>query len=213
MGVRFRHRTLQRSAALKLDWAKVSTGLGLRGQTATALQAFKNRNDAARRKVQALSEAPQTVNFAHYREVLKNQAVVADIEGHFKTFKPTTYDVNRQIKAIEAFEAQAVQDAELTKGKVEAELRSLEKTLEHIETARPFEELTVVCTGCVLGGVGLVNWDLLTESTASFRTTLFLPSQRSTRRPPRWCPRASGCHQGTRSVVSEFLDNVRVDAC
>ena len=134
----------QRSAALKLDWAKVSSALGLRGQTAASLQAFKKRNDDARRKVLVLSETPQTINFEHYRNVLKNQAIVDEIEQHFKTFKPATYDVNRQLKAIEAFEAQAVKGAEETRVKVEMELKNLEKTLENIETARPFEDLTVV---------------------------------------------------------------------
>ncbi|KAL5339749.1 hypothetical protein BJX70DRAFT_363050 [Aspergillus crustosus] len=132
-----------RSAALKIDWTKVTSSLGLRGQTAASLQAFKKRNDDARRKVQLLSEQPQTVDFARYRNVLKNQAVVDEIENHFKTFKPASYDVNRQLKAIDAFETQAVQSAEQTKGKVEAELRNLQKTLENIETARPFEQLTV----------------------------------------------------------------------
>ncbi|KAE8349115.1 ATP synthase D chain, mitochondrial [Aspergillus coremiiformis] len=132
-----------RSAALKIDWVKMTSSLGLRGQTAASLQAFKKRNDDARRKVQLLSEQPQTIDFAHYRKVLKNQAIIDQIENQFKTFKPATYDVSRQLKAIDAFEAQAVQSAEETKGKVEAELRSLQKTLENIETARPFDELTV----------------------------------------------------------------------
>ncbi|KAF7158052.1 hypothetical protein CNMCM5623_002564 [Aspergillus felis] len=132
-----------RSAALKIDWVKVTSSLGLRGQTAASLQAFKKRNDDARRKVQVLSEQPQTVNFEHYRSILKNQAIVNEIEGYVKNFKPATYDVNRQLKAIDAFEAQAVKSAEETKGKVESELRNLEKTLENIETARPFDELTV----------------------------------------------------------------------
>ncbi|KAJ5778855.1 hypothetical protein N7457_006575 [Penicillium paradoxum] len=132
-----------RSAALKIDWAKVSTSLGLRGQTAASLQSFKKRNDEARRKVQVLSEQPQTIDFSHYRGILKNQAIIDEIENHFKTFKPASYDVNRQLKAIDAFEAQAVQNAEATKGKVEAELKNLQKTLENIETARPFEDLTV----------------------------------------------------------------------
>ncbi|KAK2764986.1 ATP synthase d subunit [Arachnomyces sp. PD_36] len=132
-----------RTAALKIDWVKVSSSLGLRGQTAASLQAFKKRNDDARRKVQMLSEQSQEVDFEHYRSTLKNQTVINEIESHFKTFKPVTYDVNRQLKAIEAFEAQAVENAEQTKGKVEAELKNLEKTLENIETARPFEDLTV----------------------------------------------------------------------
>ncbi|KAF4630928.1 hypothetical protein G7Y89_g7198 [Cudoniella acicularis] len=132
-----------RSAALKLDWAKVTTSLGLRGQTAASLQAFKKRNEDARRRVQQLSEQPSKVDFAHFRSILKNQAVVDEIEKHFSSFKPTTYDVNRQIKAIEAFEAQAIKNAEETKGRVDLELKDLEKTLKNIEEARPFEDLTV----------------------------------------------------------------------
>ncbi|KKY21963.1 putative atp synthase subunit d [Phaeomoniella chlamydospora] len=130
-------------AAAKLDWTKLSSGLGLRGSTATQLQAFKKRNDDARRRVQALSAAPQTVDFAHYRSVLKNQAVVDEIESFTKSFKPATYDVSKQIKAIEAYEVSAVKSAEETKGLVEKELKSLEKTLANIEEARPFEQLTL----------------------------------------------------------------------
>jgi hypothetical protein len=136
----------QRSAALKLDWTKIGTQLGIRGQTAAALQAFKKRNDDARRKVTLLSEQPQTVDFSHYRSVLKNQAIVDEIEKSFSSFKPQTYDVNRQLKAIEAFEAQAVKSAEETKAVVDKELGDLQKTLKNIEDARPFDELTVVRT-------------------------------------------------------------------
>ncbi len=77
---------------------------------------------------------------------MKNQAVIDEIENHFKSFKPVTYDVNRQLKAIDAFEAQAVKNAEETKGAVDSELKALAKTLDNIETARPFEDLTVVST-------------------------------------------------------------------
>merc|ERR1711964_325123 len=118
-----------RSAALKLDWTKLGTQLGLKGQTAAALQSFKKRNDDARRKVTVLSEQSQTVDFNHYRGILKNQAVIDDIE--------------KQIKAIEAFEAQAVQSAEQTKSVVDKELSDLQKTLKNIEDARPFADLTV----------------------------------------------------------------------
>ena len=135
---------LQRSAALKLDWTKLGTQLGLKGSTANALATFKKRNDDARRKVTVLSEQPQTVDFTHYRGILKNTAVVDEIERSFNGFKPATYDVGRQIKAIEAFEAQAIKSAEETKGVVDKELRDLEKTLKNIEEARPFEDLTVV---------------------------------------------------------------------
>ncbi|CZR51522.1 probable F1Fo-ATP synthase subunit 7, mitochondrial [Phialocephala subalpina] len=132
-----------RNAALKLDWAKVTQSLGLRGQTAASLQSFKKRNEDARRRVQVLSEQPSKVDFSHYRSILKNQAVIDEIEKHFSSFKPATYDVARQIKAIEAFEAQAVKNAEETKGRVDMELKDLEKTLKNIEEARPFEDLTV----------------------------------------------------------------------
>ncbi|KAJ4416616.1 ATP synthase d subunit [Gnomoniopsis sp. IMI 355080] len=132
-----------RSASLKLDWSRVTTSLGLRGQTVASLQAFKARNDNAKRQVQQLSELPTTVDFAHYRSTLKNQAVVDEIEKRFNAFKPATYDVNRQLKAIETFEAEAIKNAEATKEKVDLELKDLAKTLENIEQARSFEELTV----------------------------------------------------------------------
>merc|ERR1712078_866075 len=96
-----------RSAALKLDWTKVTSSLGLRGQTVSSLQAFKKRNEDARRRLQVLSEQPTTVDFAAYRSQLKNTAIVDEIEKRFKDFKPTTYDVNRQLKAIDAFEVEA----------------------------------------------------------------------------------------------------------
>ncbi|KAK0633105.1 hypothetical protein B0T14DRAFT_533379 [Immersiella caudata] len=132
-----------RSAALKLDWAKVTTSLGLRGQTVASLQAFKKRSEDARRKVQLLSGLPTTVDFAQYRSVLKNQAIVDEIEKRFTAFKPATYDLNRQLKAIEAFEVEAIRNAEATKEKVDLELKDLDKTLKNIEEARPFDELTV----------------------------------------------------------------------
>lgn len=91
-----------------------------------------------------LSEQPQTVDFSHYRSILKNTAVVDEIEKSFSAFKPQTYDVSRQIKAIEAFEAQAVKSAEDTKAVVDKELSDLQKTLKNIEEARPFDDLTVV---------------------------------------------------------------------
>jgi DNA repair exonuclease SbcCD ATPase subunit len=106
--------------------------------------AFKKRNDDARRKLQQLSEQPTEVDFAFYRTVLKNTAVIDDIEKQFKAFQPKTYDVSRQIKAIEAFEAQAVKSAEETKDVVDRQLKDLQKTLSNIEEARPFADLTVV---------------------------------------------------------------------
>jgi len=51
---------------------------------------------------------PTTIDFSHYRSVLKNQAIVDEAEKILKEFKPETYDVNTHIKAIETFEAKAV---------------------------------------------------------------------------------------------------------
>lgn len=178
----------------------MTTSLGLRGQTVASLQAFKSRNDNAKRKVQQLSEQPTEVDFAHYRSILKNQAVVDEIEKRFKAFKPVTYDVNRQIKAIDAFQAEAVKNAEATKAKVDLELQDLNKTLKNIEEARSFEELTVVRLErrnqkrlCLHKETILIRDD---------RTMLLLPSLPSTRRPPSWFPRAAGAFRATRYMFS-----------
>jgi septation ring formation regulator EzrA len=128
---------------MKLDWSKLQSSLGLRGSTASSLAAFKKRNDDARRKLQVLQDQPQNVDFGHYRSLLKDTAVINEIENHFKSFKPKTYDVSKQIKAIESFEQVAMKNAEETKGKVEVELRQLEKALGDIEGARPFDQTTV----------------------------------------------------------------------
>jgi F-type H+-transporting ATPase subunit d len=176
----------QRSAALKIDWTKVS----------------KKRSDDARRRVQSLSEQPSKVDFAHYRSVLKNQAVVDEIEKYYSTFKPVTYDVSRQIKAIEAFEAQAVKNAEETKGRVDLELKDLAKTLKNIEEARPFEDLTVVCIAWVTGGM----WLELT--CLCHRTRSRLLALRLMRRPPNSFPRDAGVCQAIRYVFMKS-PNVR----
>ena len=183
----------QRSAALKVDWAKIGTSLGIKGQTATALQAFKKRNEDARRRVQLLSDQPQSVDFQHYRSVLKNQAVVDEIEAHSKNFKPAAYDVGRQIKAIEAFEVQAVKNAEETKGKVDVELKDLEKTLKNIEEARPFDQLTVVRR--TVSSLGQV---LCTDTPSPNRTRLLPLGLISMSAPHSLSPRVAGLCQDTR---------------
>jgi F-type H+-transporting ATPase subunit d len=93
--------------------------------------------------VQVLQDQPTTVDFGHYRSILKNTAVIDEIEQYYKSFQPKTYDVSKQIKAIESFEQVAIKNAEETKTKVEVELRSLEKALADIEGARPWDETTV----------------------------------------------------------------------
>lgn len=174
----------------------MTTSLGLRGQTVTSLQAFKARNENAKRKVQQLSELPTEVNFTEYRSLLKNQAVVDEIEKRFKAFKPQSYDVNRQIKAIDAFQAEAVKNAEATKEKVDLELQDLNKTLTNIQDARSFEELTVVRIQrkdrrrSYREKGALLIWDTRTMSP--------LPSLPSTRRLPSWFPRVAGTCRATR---------------
>lgn len=176
----------------------MTTSLGLRGQTVASLQAFKSRNDNAKRKVQQLSELPTAVDFAQYRSTLKNQAVVDEIEKRFKAFKPTTYDISRQLKAIETFEAEAVKNAQATKEKVDLELQDLTKTLQNIEQARPFEDLTVVCTWLGIGdGKVIGELKMLMDL---YRTMLPPLSLRSTRRPPSWFPEAAGASPDTRCV-------------
>jgi F-type H+-transporting ATPase subunit d len=179
----------------------LGTKLGLRGTTAQALQTFKKRNDDARRKVQILSEQPQKVDFAHYRSVLKNTAVIDDIEKQFNAFQVKKYDVNRQIKAIEAYEAQAVKSAEETKVKVDAELKDLEATLKNIETARPFEDLTVVrinrsraASECCKRG----EYHVIRLSDNTYRTRLLLLTPRSTSASRVSFPRAAGTFLATR---------------
>ncbi|KAL8972147.1 MAG: hypothetical protein Q9197_002921 [Variospora fuerteventurae] len=132
-----------RSAASKIDWTHLTTSLSLKGTTATSLAAFKKRNDDARRRLAVLKSQPQSVDLAHYRQVLNNTAAVDEIDTFMKSWKPVTYDVGRQVKAIEAFEAQAVKSAEETRAVVEKEVGALERTLENIEGARGWEDLTV----------------------------------------------------------------------
>jgi hypothetical protein len=145
-----------------------------------------------------LSEQPQKVDFAHYRSILKNTAIVDEIEKHFSTFKPATYDVARQIKAIEAFETQAVKNAEETKGRVDLELKDLAKTLKNIEEARPFDELTVVCIAWLMGR-NLDNW---ADAWCAFRMRLPLLVLTLMRRPLNSFPRDAGVYQATRYVIS-----------
>lgn len=146
--------------------------------------------------MQQLSEQPSKVDFTHYRSILKNQAVVDEIEKHFSQFKPATYDVGRQIKAIETFEAQAVKNAEETKGRVDLELKDLEKTLKNIEEARPFEDLTVVC---LLGWIGKMEAE--TDVWVFSRTKLPLLNHKSTRRQTNSFRRGAGWYQATRYVL------------
>lgn len=107
------------------------------------MQAFRNRNESARRDNGSLQQASTTVNFSHYRSVLKNQEIVDKLEKTVKDFKPATYDVAAQLKAIDQFQGKAVASATEARERIDIELKQLEATLKDIEGARPFDDLTV----------------------------------------------------------------------
>jgi len=87
-----------------------------------------------------------------------------------------------------------VKSAEETKGKVDAELKDLEKTLQNIESARPFEDLTVVCIGLAVMGMSRDGiW-----ANRVFRTKLWLRARTSTSVLLSLCPRAAGKFPATR---------------
>ncbi|KAH3678495.1 hypothetical protein WICMUC_001512 [Wickerhamomyces mucosus] len=134
---------LRASSAAKLDWTKIISKLGLTGQTAASLTAFKKRNDEARRSIIELQNQPTEVDFSYYRSILKNQKVIDEIESHVTSYTPVKIDVSKQLKSIESFETKAVENASATESVVAKELADLEKTLANIDAARPFDELTV----------------------------------------------------------------------
>ncbi|KAF8914126.1 ATP synthase d subunit [Gymnopilus junonius] len=130
-------------AAVAVDFSRIYSSLGLGKETVSALQAFRKRHMEAQRLNHVYANQPTTINFDYYRSVLKNQAIVDEAEKTLKDFKPVTYDVNAHVKAIETFEAKAVAKAQETEQKVDAEIKQLQETLQNIEEARPFDQLTV----------------------------------------------------------------------
>ena len=74
---------------------------------------------------------------------MKNQKVIDEIEKASKEFKPATYDVSTILKGIEAFEAEAVNNAEQTEKKISEQLVDLEETIKNIDQARKPDELSV----------------------------------------------------------------------
>lgn len=128
---------------MKLDWSKLIQSLGLKGKTAAGLQAFKKRNDEARRAVFELLQQKTDVDFAYYKSVLKNQEIVDKIQADVASFKPVTYDILKQLNTIEAFKQKALENATATEEVVAKELKELAETLDNIESARPFDELTL----------------------------------------------------------------------
>lgn len=135
--------SVAKSVSSKLNWTKITSSLGLSGNTASSLALFKKRNDDAKKEHMALSSQPTEVDFAHYRTALGNQKVVDEIEKAVKSYKPVTYDVSKTLKTVEMFEDKAVENAKLTEKTVLDEIQQLQSTLKEIESARPFDQLTV----------------------------------------------------------------------
>ncbi|QWU86571.1 hypothetical protein CA3LBN_000789 [Candidozyma haemuli] len=135
--------SVAKSAATKLNWAQVISSLGLTGKTSASLNAFKKRNDEAKKEHLELSSESTEVDFAHYRKVLKNQSVIDEVEKAVSSFKPVTYDVSKTLKTIDIFEQKAVENAKLTEKSVLEEIEQLQATLKDIEGSRPFDQLTV----------------------------------------------------------------------
>lgn len=138
----------QKAAAAAVDFARIYSSLGLGKETIASLQAFRKRHGDAQRLHNQYASQPTTVDFAQYRSILKNKAIVDEAEKLLESFKPAEYDTEAQIKAIEAFEVKAVSKAQETEARLDVELEELQATLANIEGARPFDELTTEDVGC-----------------------------------------------------------------
>lgn len=89
--------------AVVVDWARAA-----KLSNPSVLNAFRKRASDASIQNSQLLAAKSTIDFAHYRALLKNSAVVDDAEKLFNGFKAIDYDVSAQLKAIGAFESKAV---------------------------------------------------------------------------------------------------------
>jgi len=169
-----------------------------------SLTSFKKRHDDAKRRLTVLESQSTDVDFGYYRSVLKNQSIIDEIEKSVRGYTVKKVDVSRQIKAIEGFETTAIKSAEETKGQVEKELKDLEATLQNIQGARAFEDLTVVCyefwNGCSehspcresMGRGMLIN---------NYRTKLWPRSPRLRSVLRQWSLTTGGCRPDTRYVL------------
>lgn len=135
--------SVAKSAATKIDWSKIIPQLGLTGSTASSLTSFKKRNDEAKKVLYDLKQQPQSVDFSAFSSKLRNTQIVNKIKSDVDSFKASKIDLSKQLNLISAFEAKALENAKETETLVLAELTDLEKTLDNIESARPFDQLTV----------------------------------------------------------------------
>jgi replicative DNA helicase len=132
-----------RSAVAKIDWPRLATALSLTPSTTASLTHFRKRNVDAHTKLNHLRSSRTEVDFSYYRSILKNTAVIDQIEKAAKEFKPITYDASVILKGIETFEAEAVKNAEDTEKKISEQLVDLEETIKNIDQARKPDDLSV----------------------------------------------------------------------
>jgi F-type H+-transporting ATPase subunit d len=92
--------------AAAINWSKLSVTLPT--ETVISLQAFRKRNEEVKRVLSELKEQTTTVDFAHYKKVLKNQDIISQAEKAVSGFKPVAYNLDAQLSAINQFEAKAV---------------------------------------------------------------------------------------------------------
>ena len=112
-----------------MDFTRLSTKFGLSKQALSGISAFRKRNEDARKTLQSLKSqktevhqpqkgaimrttytdpADWQVDFSHYKSLLKNGDVVAQLEKAYTSYKPVDYDLSAQLKTIDAFEEKAV---------------------------------------------------------------------------------------------------------
>ncbi len=132
-----------KEAISKISWSTIIQQLGLGGKTAVSLTTFKKRNDEAKTALYNLKQEEIDVDFDAYRSKLHNAKIVDKIQADVKSFKATKTDLKKQLNLISAFQTKAVENSKETESLVLKELTELEKTLQNIESARPFDELTV----------------------------------------------------------------------
>ncbi|KAG1376160.1 hypothetical protein G6F60_008385 [Rhizopus arrhizus] len=118
--------------AAAINWSKLNATLPQ--ETVASLQAFRKRNEEVKRALSELKEQSTTVDFAHYRKVLKNQNIIDQAEKAVGSFKPVTYNLDAQLN---------VAKAEKTVKQIEQELKELQATLSNIQQSRPVEQLKV----------------------------------------------------------------------
>ncbi|KAI5951385.1 ATP7 [Candida jiufengensis] len=135
--------SVSQQAAKKVNFAGLIKSLGLTGETAASLTAFKKRYDEAKKNYIDLSSQPTEVDFNHYRSILKNTKVIDEVEKAVQGFKPISVDLSKNLKNIDIFEQKAVENAQLTEKSVSKEIAELKATLKDIESSRPFDQLTV----------------------------------------------------------------------